>query len=85
MYADLFRAPIIFLLLSDPVRGPALLRVVIAILKENDYHDVGDGWGEFIPSQDADNESGLEQSYYNLLQDDGELVNHWFQQLGLKR
>jgi hypothetical protein len=86
MYAELFRAPLIFLILSDAVRGPPLLRVLVTILEESDFDMTGDGWGRYDPfDPDSDNQSELGEAYYNLLKDDGDSVKHWYQQLGLAK
>jgi hypothetical protein len=79
----LLSAPMIFVVLVNPIRGPSLLRAILAIVNANNY-DIGEGWGEYeyAPPR-ADNRPEEEAVFYDLLVGNGESVTHWIQQLGL--
>ena len=58
-------APLIFLALTDPKRGPPLLRAVLQVVKEQGL-EVGDGWGQYVYEQ-ATNRPKDESVSYNIL------------------
>jgi hypothetical protein len=81
VYSTLMTAPMIFTALSDPLRGPSILRAVIEIIRESETElaDVDDDeWAEMNSEEDS-----LDLVFYNILEPQAEDVMHWFQQIGL--
>ena len=79
-------APIVFLLLRDPERGPPLCRALRFVLHVALYDKTKDArWGEFMYNDPLSPRPELEQKLVDLLQVDIASVVHWFQQVGLAR
>ena len=76
----LMSAPLVFLVLTDPVRGPLLLRAILAIVTENGLNIEDANWGDY--KHEVEERPILEQHWYTLLYEDQELVTHWFQEIG---
>ena len=83
MSSKLLSAPVVFLLLRDPVRGPSLLRAVLSVLALNDF-PLGEGWGVHVYPPPL-KRPAEEQVLVDLLMVDQSSVVHWFQQLGFNR
>lgn len=86
MTDTLMSAPHIFLDITDPVRGPSLLRAILAVVTEaglelDDDGDENSCWGQYF-YESPDDRPDVEQSFYNLLSHDAETVAHYFQQFG---
>ena len=65
VYSTLMTAPMIFTTLSDPLRGPSILRAVIEIIRESETElaDVDDDeWAEMNSEEDS-----LDLVFYNIL------------------
>jgi hypothetical protein len=68
-------------LLTDPVRGPLLLRAILAIVTENGLNIEGEDWGDY--GHEVEERPTSEQHWYTLLyNEDKELVTPWFQEIG---
>jgi hypothetical protein len=79
----LMSTPLVFLILTDAVRGPLLLRAILAIVTENGLNIEGDGWGDY--EHEVEEKPTSEQDWYSLLYEDEESVTHWFQEIGFMR
>ncbi len=57
--------PLVFLVLTDPVRGPLLLRAILAIVTENGLNIEGEDWGDY--GHEVEERPTSEQHWYTLL------------------
>jgi len=78
----LMTAPLIFNILSDPVRGPGFCRALRFVL-DDILPDLGGGWGEY--RYVSTTRPAPECKLVNLLVLDKANVGHFFQQLGMYR
>lgn len=77
MSDNLLSAPLIFMVLSHPIRGPALIQATVEIM--NDLgEETGNGWNGYQGERPS-----TVQYFYDLLNTDKEESVHYFKQLGL--
>jgi hypothetical protein len=79
----LMYAPLVFLVLTDPIRGSLLLWAILAIVTDNGLNIEGGDWGNY--KHEVEERPTSEQHWYNLLYEDEESVTHWFQEIGFMR
>jgi hypothetical protein len=80
----LMSAPLVFLVLTDPIRGPLLLRAMLAIVTENGLEVEGEDWGD-CKHDELDDRPASEQHWCILLDEDKDSVTHWFQEIGFMK
>ena len=80
----LMSAPLVFLVLTDPVRGPSLLRAILAIVTESGLDLGGEDWGDY-EFDEVDDRPASERHWYILLDEDKSSVTHWFQEIGFMK
>jgi hypothetical protein len=70
--------------LTDPIRGPSLLRATLAIVAENGLEVEGEDWGDY-KHDELDDRPASEQHWCILLDEDKDSVTHWFQEIGFMK